>query len=75
MIGASIYKPTKVLAALLSSHVGQTHSYVKNSTHLVDILKNVEVEDSDILVSFDVESLFTRISVTDSNKLVEEKNG
>lgn len=39
------------------------HNSVKNLKHFVDILKNIEIMDLDILVSFDVESLFTKISV------------
>ena len=69
-IDAPTYHLAKYLAQSLQPHVGKTSSYVKNSAHFIDILKNVSIEKSDILVSFDVVSLFTNIPIPDAVEVV-----
>ena len=38
-------------------------SHVENSSHLAEILKNTSIEEDEVLVSFDVKSLFTSVPV------------
>lgn len=45
----------------------------KTSTYFVDILKNTIIKKEDLLVSFDVVNLFTRIPVLDAIDLTEQK--
>jgi hypothetical protein len=51
---------------LLASYTGQTESYLKDSAHFIQKIKNLYLEHGDMLVSFDVISLFTRVPVDES---------
>ncbi|XP_071052952.1 uncharacterized protein [Onthophagus taurus] len=69
-IVSAIYSPTyklpKYLAKILSPFTGNTESYVRDSTHFVESVKRIKLDAEDMLVSFDVESLFTRVPVKDA---------
>ena len=41
------------------SLMGKTESFMKNSAHFVEKISGIKPEDSDLVVRFDVESLFT----------------
>ncbi|XP_077517763.1 uncharacterized protein LOC144128315 [Amblyomma americanum] len=43
--------------------VGRRTTYVKDSSHFVNKLKDVTIDDEDVLVSFDVKSMFTSVPV------------
>ena len=51
-------------------------SYVKDTTHFINITKNIQIEPQDILVTIDVSSLYTNIPHTEGiaaiNKVMEE---
>ncbi|KAJ4446140.1 hypothetical protein ANN_12832 [Periplaneta americana] len=49
-----------------ASEYRKTSSYVKNSRHFVDIIRNTSVDMHDTLVSFDVVSLFTNVPVDEA---------
>ncbi|KAG8238555.1 hypothetical protein J437_LFUL017137 [Ladona fulva] len=74
-IGSPTYKLARFFARALQPHVGRTPSYVKNSRHFIEILRTARLKSTDILVSFDVKSLFTCVPIDDSlgivNKLTE----
>jgi len=48
-------------------------SYVKNSTHFVSIIQNICIDQNEIMVSFDVSSLFTNIPIEEVLKVIEAK--
>jgi hypothetical protein len=60
-IGSPTYKLEKFLANKLKGMVGHTSSFIRDSTKMVEQMKNVRLEE-DLLLSFDVVSLFTKIS-------------
>ena len=72
-IDAPSYKLAKYLAKILQPKVEEAQSYVKNSQHFLQIIKDIRVNREDILVSFDVASLFTNIPEEEAVKLIEEK--
>ena len=76
-IVSSIGSPTnalaKHLASILQPHVEKAASYVKNSQHFIDLIKNIRLEENDILVSFDVTSLFTQVPVDEALSIIEAK--
>lgn len=45
------------------SAAGKYESFVKDSNHFVHFTKEANVENHDILVSFDVVSLFTKVPI------------
>ena len=53
------YAPSKFLASLLSPIVGLSDSQVRNSQQFAQFITTQNVPDSEVLVSFDVVSLFT----------------
>ena len=65
-IGSPTYNIAKFLVPILTPLTGKGSSFVKNSIHFKSIIKSVEVTDSDSLVSFDVESLFTSVPIEDA---------
>jgi hypothetical protein len=64
--GAPTYGPSKYLAGLLSSHLGQSQHHVKNSEEIVRTLDTLRVSSKDIVFSFDVVSFFTRVPLKDA---------
>ncbi|XP_054715271.1 uncharacterized protein LOC129224748 [Uloborus diversus] len=75
-IVSAINSPThllsKHLASLLKPHVGATESFVRDSSHFIEKLKTYSLQSTDILVSFDVVSLFTRVPIKEAMEKVRE---
>lgn len=69
-IGSSTYNLDSFLSKLLSPLVGKSDSFIKNLNHFVQFIKDKRLESNDILVSFDVVSLFTKVPILDSIKIV-----
>jgi hypothetical protein len=55
---------------ILSPLAGKLESFVKNSGHFVQLLKSVNLQPSDILVSFDVVRLFTNVPVNEALQVI-----
>ncbi|XP_047989338.1 uncharacterized protein LOC125228720 [Leguminivora glycinivorella] len=72
-IASPTYDLAKHVASVLQPLVGKTSSFVKDSRHFVDILKDVKLEPDDIMVSFDVESLFTNVPVKECLEVVRTR--
>lgn len=65
-VGAASYKLSKWLVSILSPLIGTiSNSNIKNSVDLVGKLKNLNINHDFKLVSFDVQSLFTKVPVDD----------
>lgn len=50
---------------------GHTDTYVKNTLHFVELTKNMNIPENDILVSFEVESHFTNIPVKETLNVIK----
>ena len=72
-IGSPTYELAKFLARVLSQHVGHCEHHIKNSSEFVKILADIRLEPNDIIVSFDVVSLFTRVPLMDTLKLLDAR--
>ena len=70
-VGQVLYRIAKYLANILSPFSRQFSSFVENSSYLCEILSNVSIEEDEILVSFDVKSLYTSVPVQPPLKSVE----
>ena len=53
-------------------NVKDENNNVKNSTTFSNYIRNVPIEDSEIMVSFDVTSLFTNIPIIDKLNIIKE---
>jgi hypothetical protein len=62
-IGAPIYRLAQQLAGLLEAHIGDFPHHVRNSMDFVDIIHTLRTGPQDILVSFDVVSLFNMVPI------------
>ena len=71
-IGSPCYLLAKELARILSPLAGKTETFVKNSTDFVQRTKDLTINDNDMMVSFDVTSLFTRVPIDEALLIVKD---
>ena len=64
---------SKELASILSKLTGLSEHHVKNSEEFVELVTTVIIQETEILVSFDVISLFTKIPVDLAIKVAQER--
>jgi len=72
-VGSPSYQLSKHLAHILSPLVGNTPSHVKNSTQFPEFISQQSVAPGEILLSFDVVSLFTNVPVELACRVAEER--
>ena len=51
----------------------KTPSFVKNSQHFVEMIREMRVEENEVLVSFNVKSLFTNVPVDKALEVIQAK--
>ena len=71
-IGSATYNLAKELSRILSPLIGWTDTYIKNSSHFVSKIKDLHFNENDIMVSFDVKSLFTKVPIEDSLHIIKD---
>ncbi|PSN48481.1 hypothetical protein C0J52_11724 [Blattella germanica] len=69
-IGSPTYSLAKYLTGLLQRLVGTCIHHVRNSMDFIETLKGITISSSDVLVSFHVESLFTRVPLKETLDLL-----
>ncbi|GJQ78135.1 hypothetical protein Trydic_g2472 [Trypoxylus dichotomus] len=62
----------KYVAKQLAQYTGNTKSFVKDSENFIKILQQHEITNEDLLVSFDVESLFTNLPVEETLEIIKQ---
>ena len=68
--GSKIYETAIFLAEILSPLVGHNRYALQNSAKMVKTLSDLTLEDTDVLVSFNVTALFTKVSVEKSLSVI-----
>ena len=53
-------------------YVKDENNNAKNSTTFSNYMRNVSIEDDEIMVSFDVTSLYTNIPITDTLNIIKD---
>lgn len=69
-IGDPTYLLAKFLALKLKPLVGRTDSFVKDSASFIRDLEDIRLDPVDILVSFDVVSLYTSIPIREAMEVI-----
>ncbi|KAL9953883.1 hypothetical protein ACROYT_G041356 [Oculina patagonica] len=72
-IGAPTYELSKYLASFLKHLVNETEYSVKNAKQFAEFVSDQEVTDDELVVSFDVVSLFTSIPIDMAIDIVQRK--
>ena len=67
-INTFAYDLSAHLADILSPLTGKSEYAVSNSTHFVNTINYERIQEKEIMVSFDVESLFTNVPIEDAVK-------
>jgi len=67
------YDLSTFLANILSPLAGNSNFTVKNSTDFASTIASEEIQDHEIMVSFDVESLFTNVPIEGTVQAVLQK--
>jgi hypothetical protein len=60
----------EVFGGKLKPLVGNTSSFIKDSTHLVNMMKDWKMKEDYILISFDVVSLYKKIPINEAIEVI-----
>ena len=72
-IGSPTYQLSKHITSLISPLAGHTSSHLKNSRHFTEMMESVHVESDEILVRFEVSSLFTNVPGSEAITIICER--
>ena len=64
--GSPLYNLNKYVANILKTYVKHENNNAKNSTTFSNYIRNVPIKDDEIIVSFDVTSLYMNIPIIDT---------
>ena len=77
-IGSVTEKISAYVDTYLKKYTPRIPSHIKDTTHFLNILKHLEVQNTDLLVTIDVKSLYTNIPHTEGiaaiTRMLEETN-
>ena len=64
------YPLSKHIAKLITPLAGRTDSYIRNSEHFIESIKDVVVDGNELLVSFAVCLLFTNVPIGEAVSVI-----
>ena len=70
--GSPLYNLNKYRANILKAYARDENNNAKNSTTFFNYIRNVPIEDDEIMVSFDVTSLYTNIPIIDTLNIIKD---
>ena len=74
--GSPLYNLNKYIASILKAcqrqHLKEENNNAKNSTTFSNYIRNVPIEDDEIMVSFDVTSFYTNIPIIDTLNIIND---
>ena len=71
-VGSSTYGLSKYVSKLIRPYARDTPSFILNVQHFRELISDIVVADDELLVSFDVKSLFTSVPVDDAMLAIRE---
>ena len=63
----------KYIASIIKTYTGKSEYYVKNSAHFVSMIKDLKVDDDELLVSYDVTALYPSVPQDEAIELVHQR--
>ena len=72
IIGFPLYSLSKYIANILKACVKYENNNAQNSTTFSNYIRNASIEGDEILVSFDVTSLYTNIPIIDTLNIIKD---
>ena len=63
----------KYISKILQKYVGKTPYYVKNSAHFAEKIKDLRVEEDEVLVSYDVTALYPSVPQDEAIDIIYQK--
>ena len=73
IVASPTYNLVKYLAEILKPFVGKSEHYVVNSKKFITKIEQTKLDEDEILVSFDVVSLFTNVPVDEACNIAKER--
>ena len=70
VINSLTYELASFISSTLQPLVGKTSSFIKDFVDFVLFIQNLHLEPTDLLVSFDVVSLFTKIPIKEALEVI-----
>ena len=70
--GSPLYNLNKCIANIFKAYVQDENDNAKNYTKFSNYIRNVSIEDDEIMVSFGVTSLYTNISIIDTLNVIKD---
>ena len=70
--GSPLYNLNKYITNILKAYVKDENNNAKNSTTFSNYIRNVPIEDDEIMVSSDVTSLYTNNPIIDTLKIPKD---
>ena len=69
--GSPLYNLNKYIANILKAYVKYENNIFKNSTTFSNFIRNVHIEDDEIMVLFGVTSLYTNFPIIDKLNIIK----
>ena len=70
--GSPLYNLNKYIANILKAYIKDENNNAKNFTTFSNYIRNVPIEDDEIMVSFDVTSVYTNIPIIDTLIIIKD---
>ena len=70
--GSPLYNLNKYIANIIKAYIKDENNNAKNFTTFSNYIRNVPIEDDEIMVSFDVTSLYTNIPIIDTLNIIKD---
>ena len=72
-IGSPTYDLAKEIARILSPLAGSSETSITNTGEFIERLKKVDISSGDMMVSFDVVSLFTQVPLKEAMEVISTR--
>ena len=72
-IGTATYNTAKELARILKPLVGTSIHHIHNTRDFIDQIKDIRLKDGESIISYDVTSLFTSVSIKPALDIIQQR--